>query len=291
MPVTAEFWPSRRIFIFGGSGFFGSWAIREFRNLQASVGCLIRNTPEHSGFLNSFYLGPLAIMRGNASDRQACLRNLAAFEPDLIIHLAAADPRLDEAILQASLRLARPVPVIVPVAVEHPSRLAMFHRLLDQFPSPLTVALFPMLFGIGDFRGQSLLRRAWRHQRRGEPFSAGSPEELAQPYLDVRDAVAGLVVLAETVLADRTWQGQVVSMLPDDWLPSGADILEQCGVQLPPSSSLRVCRADDRTNRQLPGWAPRIPWQQAVEESWAWLHQEGNSQQESPRIAVQRHAA
>lgn len=291
MPPSPTSWQNRRIFIFGGSGFFGSWAAREFRRRQGTVGCLIHKTPQHSSFLNSSHLGPLAIIHGDARYRRGCLRNLAAFEPDVILHLATPDPRLDETILQACLQLARPVPVIIPVAVDQRSRLEMFQRLLNQFPRRVTVAQFPMLYGIGDYRAHSLLRRAWRQRQQTDTFTTASAEELSLPYLDIRDAVTGLVSLTDRVLSEHAWQGALVTMIPDDPLPSAADLIEACGLRLPQRPPLRICRQQDPAFRQFPDWIPQIPWRQAVTECWDWLNQQENSAHELARQMTRHRTA
>jgi CDP-glucose 4,6-dehydratase len=88
--VNAEFWRGKRVFITGHTGFKGSWLVLLLQQLGARVaGYALAPPTEPSLYALARAHEGVESTTGDIRDLNALLRAMRAFEPDVVLHLAA----------------------------------------------------------------------------------------------------------------------------------------------------------------------------------------------------------
>ncbi len=86
---TSEFWKNRNVFVTGGTGFLGSWLIKDLVEKGASVICLVRDQVPSSFLNRSGIMGQVVAVSGDIGDMPLMLRIISEYEIDTVFHLAA----------------------------------------------------------------------------------------------------------------------------------------------------------------------------------------------------------
>jgi CDP-glucose 4,6-dehydratase len=235
--IFGDVYAGRRVMVTGHTGFLGCWAVRWLAALGAEVAGYSRGQRE-AGALQG---ATACTFEGDIADAQRLAAAMAAFQPEIILHLAgstvvAAGYRapaatftsnvagtvavLDEATRQASVRCV--VVTGTPAATRlgddlelgpyAASKLAVEaclaaygHRLTQQAagrPEPLRIGLArPGVMIGGDWAEGRLLADVVRAVRDGNPVTLAAPGAV-RPWQHVLDGVSGVLILAV-----RLWAG------------------------------------------------------------------------------------
>ena len=90
MPVNAEFWRGKRVFLTGHTGFKGSWLSLWLQSLGAELGGLALTPPTEPNLFNVARVGDgMASTIGDIRDLGTVVNTMTAFKPDIVIHMAA----------------------------------------------------------------------------------------------------------------------------------------------------------------------------------------------------------
>ncbi|MDR2573074.1 MAG: CDP-glucose 4,6-dehydratase [Desulfovibrio sp.] len=88
--MFANAYQGRRVFVTGHTGFKGSWLAAWLVRLGATVGGYADNIPTNPSHFSAMRLNEhMEDMRGDIRDRQALVKAIHDFKPDMIFHLAA----------------------------------------------------------------------------------------------------------------------------------------------------------------------------------------------------------
>ncbi|HCW51756.1 MAG TPA: sugar dehydratase [Clostridiales bacterium] len=83
------FWSGRPVLVTGGTGFVGSWLVKELVDRGADVVCLVRDHVPRCWLLLSGYLERVTSVRGDVEDYRTLERVLNEYEVETVFHLAA----------------------------------------------------------------------------------------------------------------------------------------------------------------------------------------------------------
>ena len=86
---TSEFWKNRNVFVTGGTGFLGSWLVKDLVQKGASVVCLVRDQVPSSFLNRSGMMEQVVAVSGDIGDISLMLRIISEYEIDTVFHLAA----------------------------------------------------------------------------------------------------------------------------------------------------------------------------------------------------------
>lgn len=91
MPMKADFWQGRRVFLTGHTGFKGSWLALWLQSLGARVGGLALAPEGTPNLFETAAIAPgmAASTFGDIRDLRTVVDALGSFEPEIVIHLAA----------------------------------------------------------------------------------------------------------------------------------------------------------------------------------------------------------
>ena len=90
MSVDPTFWPGKRVFLTGHTGFKGGWLSLWLEHLGAEVqGFALEPTEPHSLFREADVCRGMASTFGDIRDLQCLKAAVSAFRPDIVIHMAA----------------------------------------------------------------------------------------------------------------------------------------------------------------------------------------------------------
>jgi len=90
MSVDPEFWSGKRVFLTGHTGFKGGWLSLWLQSLGAEVqGLALAPSGPHSLFTEANVAHGMASAIGDIRDLDTIKRTMAAFRPDIVIHMAA----------------------------------------------------------------------------------------------------------------------------------------------------------------------------------------------------------
>lgn len=286
MHYHSAFPAARRVFVFGATGFLGQHTVQELLQVNAEVCGLVRSASPVVDQLPLPDRTPFHIVRGHAQDGERCIRALAAFEPDVILHLASASSSVDAAIFAACRVAAPDVPIIVPIAASTHRRRETLQRYAGQFNRRVLFGQFPMLFGEGDRNGNHPVPRLLRSE-----IDATRPTftsvELHAECLYVKDAARGLSHLIELSL-DLTIPNATAVTVAARPSVTLADVLAE--VQSTPVPPRLHTQADDTAHlSDMTAWQAETPLDEAVRRTRAWLRHGSWATTEYP--AAQRFAA
>ncbi|HCJ10902.1 MAG TPA: sugar dehydratase [Clostridiales bacterium] len=83
------FWSGRPVLVTGGTGFVGSWLVKELVDRGADVVCLVRDHVPRCWLFLSGYLERVTSVRGCVEDYRTLERVLNEYEVETVFHLAA----------------------------------------------------------------------------------------------------------------------------------------------------------------------------------------------------------
>lgn len=272
MPTSTAFPVARRVFVFGATGFLGQHTVSELLHTNAEVCGLIRPASPAVDRLPRPDQTQFYCVRGDALNEDRCIRALAAFEPDVILHLASAQSGIDEAIFTACRVAAPDVPVVVSVATQATRRRETLQRYASQFNRRVLFGLLPMLFGEGDRNLTNpvprLLRNTTSSTHPVPPITSMlTAGERQAECLYVQDAARGIVYLIELALnlAIPNTSAFAIHARPTITV---ADLLHE-------QASPRLHPLRDETNHlsDWTGWQAETPLHEAVQHTRSWLDQ------------------
>jgi CDP-glucose 4,6-dehydratase len=87
--MNRDFWRSRPVLVTGATGLLGSSMVRQLREAEASVVCLVRDWVPGSELVRSKALDAVQVVRGDIVDQALMERILGEYEIDTVMHLAA----------------------------------------------------------------------------------------------------------------------------------------------------------------------------------------------------------
>ena len=88
--MNRDFWADKRVFLTGHTGFKGSWLALWLARMGATVrGYALEPPTEPSLFELAAIDGVVSSVLADIRDQKRLARELVAFEPDLVLHLAA----------------------------------------------------------------------------------------------------------------------------------------------------------------------------------------------------------
>lgn len=87
--LNAAFWPDKRVFITGCSGFLGSWMVKELRQLGATTIGLVRDRGRHFFKPDDPEIIPDFVVSGAIEEYETLVRAINEHEADIVLHLAA----------------------------------------------------------------------------------------------------------------------------------------------------------------------------------------------------------
>ena len=85
----SSFWPDRRTFVTGVTGFVGGYLARRLVEAGADVVCLVRDWVPRADAVSSGLFDRVAVVRGDVRDQALLERILGEYEVETVIHLAA----------------------------------------------------------------------------------------------------------------------------------------------------------------------------------------------------------
>jgi len=86
---VSSFWPDRRTFVTGVTGFVGGYLARRLVEAGADVVCLVRDWVPRADAVSSGLFDRVAVVRGDVRDQALLERILGEYEVETVIHLAA----------------------------------------------------------------------------------------------------------------------------------------------------------------------------------------------------------
>lgn len=87
--MVKEFWQNKNVFVTGGTGFLGSYLVKELVDEGANVTILVRDVIPKSNLYNGNQYTKLNIVNGELENYKLIERALGEYEIDTIFHLAA----------------------------------------------------------------------------------------------------------------------------------------------------------------------------------------------------------
>lgn len=87
--MVKEFWRNKNVFVTGGTGFLGSYLVKELVDNGANVTILVRDVIPKSNLYNGNQYTKINVVNGSLEDYKLIERALGEYEIDTIFHLAA----------------------------------------------------------------------------------------------------------------------------------------------------------------------------------------------------------
>lgn len=87
--MVKEFWKNKNVFVTGGTGFLGSYLVKELVDNGANVTILVRDVIPKSNLYNGNQYMKINVVNGSLEDYKLIERALGEYEIDTIFHLAA----------------------------------------------------------------------------------------------------------------------------------------------------------------------------------------------------------
>ena len=85
----ANFWQDRSVFVTGCTGLLGSWLVEELVRRGAAVTGLVRDLVPRSRLYSADWGNKINVVRGSVEDLPVLEREIAEYEVDTVLHLAA----------------------------------------------------------------------------------------------------------------------------------------------------------------------------------------------------------
>lgn len=300
----------------GAAGFLGSWLCRELADRGVRVTGVVRRPPPADGLFEALGLASAPGMRLAVTDSvEAALIGEAS--PDAVFHLAGMSQveaaRADPAaafesnsravwVLLDTLRHAAPAAAVVIASTdgvygEAPGRPSVEEDLprtrgpyelsklageaavsgFAALGQPVTSARLGNVYGFGDANTARLIPGLAAAARQGVAPRLRGDGRSIRGYLNVRDAVAGLLALADHAGNDGV-RGQPVNLVSERGMSSlevarlvmsiagRPDLEPVTGPPTPGETSVRMSSAA-RARERL-GWKERIPLEQGLRTLW-----------------------
>ena len=86
---TSEFWKNRNVFVTGGTGFLGSWLVKDLVEKGAVVICLVRDQVPSSLLIRSGIMEKVVAVSGDIGNMPLLSRVISEYEIETVFHLAA----------------------------------------------------------------------------------------------------------------------------------------------------------------------------------------------------------
>jgi CDP-glucose 4,6-dehydratase len=251
METSSRFWGRKTAFVTGGTGFVGSWLVRELLDAGANVVVLVRHGSNPAPQLRESANGKLFRVAGDLEDYQGVLAALTQARPDTVFHLAGQslagiaknDPlrtletnlrgtwNLLEAsrkssvsqVMVASSDKAYGASSELPYKEDHPLRGGFPYDVskscadliaamyANSYGLRVGIGRFANIFGGGDLNFSRLIPDLVRTTLRGERFAIHSDGEFVRDFLYVRDAVTALLDFAEQMDRTPSLVGQAIN--------------------------------------------------------------------------------
>ena len=288
------FWPGRRVFVTGCTGFLGTWVVRELLTRGAAVTGLIRDRVPPSELIRDRLFNSVRVVRGRVEDRGRMQQILAIHEIDTVFHLAgpAAEPARFDLPLYSAAREAIPAGrVIVPVRKTEPARETLAVGFAAAARFPVVPAKLSAVFGGGDRGRNAFVARSARAIAAGQPVPLASGEERSEPHLYAADAARGLLTVAETTALSATAEFGLVS---DEFrvechpAVTGADVV----AALAEATAISFAETDAGPTGTVMG-LPATPLSEAAADTLAWFRsaQRSIAFPDAPLADVRRRSA
>jgi len=90
MEINKNFWPGKKVFVTGHTGFKGAWLVAFLRSLGSTIKGYALQPPTNPSLFTVLNLeSDIQSIIGDIKDLELLKKHLAEFEPDIIIHMAA----------------------------------------------------------------------------------------------------------------------------------------------------------------------------------------------------------
>ena len=84
-----SFWQDKKVFITGGTGFVGTWLVKELVEKGAAVHCLVKELPAGSNFTKLGLDKKVTLLFGDVLDKEFLKLSFNKYQIDTVFHLAA----------------------------------------------------------------------------------------------------------------------------------------------------------------------------------------------------------
>jgi nucleoside-diphosphate-sugar epimerase len=250
MTDRGGFWPGRRTFVLGCTGFLGTEIVRGLLARGAEVVGLVRDAARPSDFFRDKLYKRVHVVRGRAEDVHR-LRHLFGVNETQLVFQCAADPRgAAEEYTRTAIAAAGRTPIVVPVCLG----LALHPRATTRPVTSVTVVRLPALFGGGDHRWDLWPPRLFLAVARGEPLPPPPGDWATSPVGYVRHAAHAIF---DAVAHSEAAGVRVIEFAGQG---TGADLF----------AATRQPDTGPRLHHPTAGSVDRRPLAEAVAESVAW---------------------
>jgi CDP-glucose 4,6-dehydratase len=247
-----SFWPMRRVFITGATGFLGGWLASELIRQGAHVVALVRDHVPQSRFVAEGWHEQATVISGSLLDLPLLSRAISEYEIDCVFHLAAQaivgvankNPvgTLETNVagtwnLLEACRVGKAKQVIIassdkaygrqtelpyserhamqgthPYDVSKSCADLIARMYAASYGLPVCITRCANLYGGGDLNFNRLIPGVVRACLTDQPFVIRSDGQFIRDYLYVEDAVRAYLRLAELMAHESELQGEAFNV-------------------------------------------------------------------------------